>query len=444
MSYLENDTDLKTNAINAQKAQLSLDSTKISNGFDISLSTGTINVSVDESGMNVSVKPSVKASIPQASNLSVSASTNFSYKDSQANIEDAKLSASVDIISTSGLQREISLLKAERNLTEAQRKLKNQAIAAEKSFYTDLKALINATSNIINSQKTLYTNKIDFEKIKTQGYSSGSSTYRLAQMKVLSTEHEIEDSTRSLIHSYVVFYKKCGCTIEIDDSIDFYSLIPQDITEIEPLDIESFNRDLYSEIESAVWTHKINSMQRKTKSYFSLSANGGLTFNNSVTESTTVDAGLSSTIGGVSLGGGVSVPINDATHPAFNFSASVSPNTFKQNSITQQTDLLDEKQELMAIETAHSNFATKIIDCEQTLADLEWNKKSTQESLEMYEALEKDLAKWYADGFITQSEYYSAKVNVQSYTVKKIINAIDFIIYNDNIVTMFVDDLQEN
>lgn len=444
MSYLENDTTLKKNVIDAQKAQLSLDSTNISNGFDITVSTGTFSLSFDDNGAVMSVKPSVKASVPQASGLSVTASSNFSYKNSDMKFSDIKLNASAEIIGTSGLAREITLLKAQRNLTEAKRKLQTQAITAEKSFYTELKSLLNSTSSIINLQKTLYNNKIDFEKIKAQGYSTGSSTYRLAQMKVLSTEHDIENSTRSLIHDYVVFYKKCGYDISLTADTDFYDLIPADISEVEALDILSFNPDLYSEVESALWTNRINSMQRKAKSNFSLSANGGVTFNNSATDSTTVDAGISSTYGGLTGSTGISMPLGNNFIPAFTLSASVSPNTWKQNNITQQTAALDEKQELLSIETARANYATKVVDFQQSLEDLMWTKQSEQESYEMYVALEKDLSKWFRDGYISESEYYSAKVNVQSYTVKKIINTIDFIIYNDNIVTMFVDEIQEN
>lgn len=443
-SYLQNDDNLKKYAIELRKAELSLDSTRINNGFDITLSTGNVSIFMAGENTSISVKPSVQASLPQASNLTVTASSAYTYKNAESKITDTKLNSSIDIISSTGLNREISLLKAERNLTEAKRKLQNQAVSSEKAFYTELKALINSTSNIINLQKTLYTNKIDFEKIKTQGYSTGSSTYRLAQMKVLSSEHEIENSTRALIHSYIVFYKKCGYDITIEDSTDFYDLLPQDIAEVTPLDIHSFDEDSYTEIESALWTNKINTMQRKANTNFSLAANGGVTLNNSTTNSTTADAGISTSYGGLNMAAGVSIPIGTTPNPAITLSATVSPNNFRLNSITEQTNELNEETELLAIESARSNFATKIVDCEQSLADLEWTKKSDRESYEMYDTLEKDLASWYKEGFVTESEYLSAKVNKQSYTVKQIINKIDFIIYNDELITMFVLDGQEN
>ena len=441
ISYLQNDNELKNVSIDAQKAELSYSSAKISNGFEITLSTGNILISTNNEGANFSIKPSVQVSLPQASNLSLNVSTNISL---QSQMEDTRFNASVDILGSNSLNRKITLLKAERSLIEAKRKLHEQALKSEKNFYTELKTLLNSTNSIINSQKTLYTNKIDFEKIKAQGYSQTSSTYRLAQNKVISSEHEIENATRSLIHAYVIFYKKCGYDITLDNSIDFYELIPTDIAQVEPLDVTSFSQDLYSEIESAIWSHKINSMQRKAKSNFSLAANGGVTLNNSNTNSTTIDAGISAGYQGVIVGAGVNVPVDSNPYPAVTLSATVSPNTFRQNAITKRSDALDEEKELLAIENARSNYATKLVDLQQNLEDLQWSQKTDSDSYEMYDKLEKDLFKWYKDGFITESEYLSAKVNVQFYSVKQIINKIDLIIYNDNVSTMFVDEISEN
>lgn len=441
ISYLQNDNDLKTVSIDAQKAELSYSSTTIANGFEITLSTGNIVIKTDSNGTDFSIKPSVQMSLPQASNLSVNVSTNIS---TQNKMEDSKINASIDILGSNNLNRKITLLKAERSLLESKRKLHEQALKSEKNFYTELKTLLNSINSIINSQKNLYTNKIDFEKIKAQGYSQTSSTYRLAQNKVISTEHDIENATRSLIHSYIIFYKKCGYDISLDNSIDFFELIPNDIAVVEPVDVTSFKQNLYSEIESALWTNKINSMQRKAKTNFSLAANGGVTLNNSNTKSTTIDAGISAGYQGVLIGAGVNVPVENNPYPAVTFSATISPNTFRQNSITSRTNSLDEQKELLAIENARSNYATQLVTLQQNLEDLQWASKTDLDSYEMYSTLEKDLSKWYKDGFITESEYLSAKVNVQFYTVKQIINKIDLIIYNDNVSTMFVEEISEN
>jgi len=443
-SYLENDNDLKNVVLDLQKSQLSQESVQINNGFDITLSTGTFTVSTGSDGTSYSLKPSVTASLPQARNLSVTASSDISKKDGESSVEDSRINASIDIISTNSLARRISLLKAQRSVTEAKRKVQNQAVNSEKAFYTELKSLLNSTSSIISAQKTLYTDKIDFEKIKVQGYSESSSTYRIAQLKVLTEEHEIESDIRSLIHAYVRFYKKCGVDAVLDESADFYALVPSDIAETSPLDIHSFTEEQYCEVESAVWNNYINSLQRKTDSFFSLGANGGITFNNSANDATTIDAGLSSTIGGLKLGAGISMPLDSSKNNAFTFSASLNPNIFRLNSITSKTGQLEEQQEYLAIDTARDNYANKVLEMEQSLSDLEWTRKSNQESYEMYLTLEKDLAQYLAGGYVTESEYYSAKVNLQSCAVKKVINSIDYIMYNESLMTMFVSDKMEN
>ena len=75
LSYVENDSELKNLTIAAKKAALSYDATLIDNGFDISLSTGTVTLQTSEDGSKLTAKPSVKASLPQASNLSFTGQT---------------------------------------------------------------------------------------------------------------------------------------------------------------------------------------------------------------------------------------------------------------------------------------------------------------------------------------------------------------------------------
>lgn len=444
LSYLENDNDLQDSIIEAQKTKLSYDSAKIENGFDITLSTGKIKINskTQNDGTTIStfsIEPEATATIPNLSNLSLTASSDISVSGETKDISNSSITASIDIIGDASITRKLSLMKAERTYNEAKRKMKNQAILAEKTFYSELKNILNSTNEIISAQSDLYSDKIDFETIKAKGYSTSSSTYRLSQMKVLSGEHDIESQTRTLIHDYVVFYKKCGYDITLDEDFDFYDLIPSDITFVEPLNIHNFNPDLYTETESALWTYEYNSLSRKSGKFFTLSANGGYTIKNSDTNSNSVDVGISSKIGGVNLSAGVAIPTQKSS-PSYTFSASVSPNTFRKNSINEQQKSLSEQQEILAIDSARLEFETKIVDYDQSLEDLQWTKTKNDESYEMYSTLEKDLLNYYKQGIITESEYLSAQTNARQYAVKKIINAIDFIIYNDEIITMFVED----
>ena len=457
LSYVENDTELKNLTINAKKAALSYKSTMIDNGFDVTLSSGTITLQMSDDGSKLSAKPSVKAKLPAASNLSVTGQTSISSASDDTKVSDTSVSIGVDIISSANITNKITKLKAERSVTEAERKIEKRAIAAEKEFYTELKKLLSSISSIISKNEKLYSDSIDFEAKKIQGYSISSSTYRQAELKVRSDEQDVESAMRSFIYDCVVFYKKCGYDISIDDKIDLMSLVPSDIEAVELIDASTLDKELYSEIESANWTYTINSMERKSKRNYSLSASAGYTYDNSATNSDSVDAGLSGTYGGVTLGAGVSVPVNEredtnaanaksgtttktSSSPTYTLSLTISPNTFRKNSITKQTNELTEEQELISIESAETNYETKIVELQQKRDTLLWEKESAEKNLTMYADLESDMSKLYSQGYISQTEYLSSRNNLNSNIIKKVSNLIDLIIYNDDVISNFVSE----
>ena len=440
--YLERDSDLKKLAINLQQEKLSAQITQIDSGFDISLSTGDMTIKFnngDEGKTVFSVSPKVEANIPGKTNVTASVGGNITIEDSSSPAASVSVKVSADIISSSGLKREINLLKSERRIIEAERSLKTKALDKENSFYTDYKNLLSSISSIIAKEKSYYDDKIDFEKIKAQGYTKTSSTYRRAEMNVLSDEHEIEVKKRTLVSDYRIFYIKCGYRLEIDDNTDFMKLVPSDIVEVEALNIHDYDPKNYISTESAEWTNKINTMTRESNKNFTLSASGGYTFNNERTDSNTLDVGLDATYGGLTLSAETNIPLKKETSPSITLSAGVKPNTFKKNKLEKQKEELNEKQEKLDISSAKKDLGTKAQKKDMELADIYWERTKNNENLAMYETLENDMLKWYNQGVITESEYLSAKVNRQQASVNKIINLIDMIKYNSEIKTMFVE-----
>ena len=458
LSYVENDTELKNLTLAAKKSALAYKSTLIDNGFDVTLSSGNITLQMSDDGTSLSAKPSVKAKLPQASNLSVGGQTNISVDSDEKKVSDTSLSIGVDIISSTMLTNKVTKLKAERSVTEAQRKIEKRAIAAEKEFYTELKKLLTSISSIISKREKLYSDSVDFEAKKIQGYSSSSSTYRQAELKVISDEHDVENAMHSFFYDCVVFYKKCGYDITVDENIDLMSLVPSDLEAVELIDASSLDKELYTEIESANWTYTINSMERKSKKSYSLSASASYTFENSSTNSDTIDAGLNGTLGGVTVGAGVSVPVNinetdtttakpgaagtakTSTSPTYTLSVSISPNTFLKNSITKQTNSLTEEQELLAIQSAETNYETKLVELQQKRNTLLWEKESAEKNLTMYQDLESDMQKLFKQGYISETEYLSSINNLNSNIINKVSNLIDLIIYNDDVISNFVSE----
>lgn len=443
LSYVENDAELKNLILAAKKSALSYQSAKIDTGFDVTLSSGSVTLQVNDDGTKLTAKPSVKMSLPQASNLSVTAQTNFSSESSNTSLSNTSVAVGIDIISSAVISNKLTKLKAERAVTEAQRKIEKRAIAAEKEFYTALKSLLSSINTIMTKRQTLYEDSIDLEAKKVQGYSESSSTYRQAELKVISDQHEIDSAIHSFKYDCVVFYKRCGYDLEIDDKADLMSFVPSGIDEVEPADILKFDKALYTEIENANWTYYINSMERSSKKNYGLSASAGYTFDNSITNSDSIDAGLSGTFGGLTVGAGISLPVKSSQSsisPAYTLSASLNPNTFRKNSITKKQNVLSEEQELLAIQTAESAFETKLVEFQQKLDTLLWEKKTVEENISMYGDLEKDMAQLYQQGYINETDYLSAKNNLNSSIIKKISNLIDLIIYNDDVISNFVSE----
>lgn len=452
LSYLENDSEIQNLSIALQKAELSAQKTQIQNGFDIQLSTGSITIRNVNGQTQVSAKPKTTLTLPQASNLTLNASTDFSTAQETAGNQtnelftDTSISLSADIFSSNPDSHKIAQAKSERNVLVAKRNLTARAVTAEKEFYTQLKSLLSSTNQIIQEETSLYSDKISFEETRAKGYSSSSSTYRLAEMKVLSDEHSIESGRRSLLHDYIVFYMNCGFDVEYEVNEDFLNLLPADLPLSEPLNVLSYPRESYTEIENSQWNHKINSWERNQSKNFSLAANAGYTFKNRSTSSDTIDAGLSSTFQGVNLTGGINVPIGSGSSagnssPAYTFSATIDPNNFRTSKIDSQTDELTEQQELLAIQTAQTNYETAIVKSNQSLEKILWEKQTNEQNYEMYKKLAVDLEEYYKQGFIQESEYLSAKTNMQLYSVKILMNQLEIIIYNDDVQLMFVPEV---
>lgn len=443
-SYLENDLELQKLTLEVDKSQLALDATKLDQGFDVTLSTGNMTFYTSSSGTKINVKPSIKASLPKAKNLSASVSADYEINTSQNvnSLKDTKLSVSIDLLSQTEALQQVTLLKSERSLLEARRKLQSTALSTEKKFYTELESVLNQVNSIYTYRQDLYTDSLNFEKIKAQGYNKTSATYRLAEMKVLTGEHNIQTAIHSLNHDIIVFYMHCGKSISIVDAEDFLKYIPLSIPEVEALRFIDFPKEKYSEIEKAEWTHKINSLSRKADKFFTLGLNAGYTFANSssLNKADTIDAGVSTIIGGVGVNAGVSVPVGveDMT-PIFSLSATINPNTFIKRNLTEKTYDLTDQQEILDIKTAEQNYSTAVVDYLQSVINLKWEKDSVKESYDLYQKNEEDLLKYYNMGIVTQSEYFSARNNRQLYEVKTIINKIKFIVYNNDVRSQFVD-----
>jgi hypothetical protein len=439
-SYLEQDADLKNQTLELQKAKLNQQGTLIDKGISIKLQTGDMTFSFGDN-TSFSVKPGASVTIPQANNLGLNVNSQLSVADGKTSFDSASATVSVDLISSNKANRDINLLQQERKVLEAERSLTTKALDKEKSFYKSLSSLMSSVTSVLNKKSTVFDDNVSFEKIKLQGYAPDSASYVKAEMKLVSSERDYEAAVHSLIKDYKAFYISCGREIEIPEDSDFTQLIPTDISLVEAVDITSFDKSKYKDIESNEWNAKINQLSRDAATKFTLSANGGYSYRNSNgNTSNSVTAGVTGSYEGIGLNAGVSVPIADQRNsPSLTLGLSWSPNTAKKNAISDQLEQISIEQEQMKLESAYSSYDTTVQERELKLSDILWTIQTNQTNLDMYEKVEANMKSYYDRGLISEKDYLSACNSTIQAKVKLISGYIDLIIYNNEVSAMFVE-----
>lgn len=443
-SYLERDSELKNLTLELQKSKLNNELTQIDKGFNIKLSSGDMTFTFGDDS-SFEVYPSINASLPQYNNLALNVKGQMSVQDGKTSFDSASATVSVDILSSNKAERELSLLKSERAVLEAQRNLTAKAVEKEKTFYKSISSLLSSILNIVSKKNSLNDEYIEFEKIKLQGYSKASSAYVKEEMKVLTLEHELEAAIHSLITDYKFFYFDCGHEIEIPEETDFTQLIPQDIPLVEAIDINNYKAESFKQIESNLWNQKINQMSRDADKAFTLSANGGYTYKNSRTgNANTVNAGLAAAYQGIGLDAGVNVPVGGGAggsqaSPSLSLGVTYTPNTFKKNKINDQLTEISIEQEQMKVDSAYTEYEASVREMKIQLEDIKWAQETNNKNYQMYADVEKEMLDYYKRGFISEGDYVSATINTIQSKVKDLINRIDLIVYNDDIKAKFVE-----
>ena len=440
--YLEQDSDLKNLGLELQKAKLNEESNQIDKGFSLKLSTGDMTFTFGDNN-SFSVKPGVNASFPQLNNLGLNVNSQFSVNEGKTSFDSAGASLSVDIISSSKANRDINLLQQERKVLEAERNIRTRALDKEKSFYKNISSLLNSITSVLSKKASVFDDNVAFEKIKLQGYTADSPSYIKAELKLFSSQRDYEAAVHSLINDYKAFYISCGKEIEIPEDLDFTLLIPADIGQVEPLDITSFDKNSYKDIESILWTQKINQMTRDASTKLTLTANGGYSYrNNNGRASNTVNAGLSASYEGLGLNASVNLPVASSSSPSLTVGLTYSPNTFRKNEISDQLTQIAIEQEESKVAAAYSAYDTAVKERQLKLEDLLWNIQTNETNYQMYKNVENNMSSYYERGLVSQKDYVSAQNSTVQARVKQLGGFIDLIIYNNEVSAMFVG--QEN
>ena len=430
-NYCNQDIQFEELAISYQQAELSHRKTQIDNGVEFSASTGSIKIEFADNQVNTSLSPSISVKIPSLSNTEAKISVPISIEE-DVSMQNAGISLSTEIISSSKANRELTLEKSLRSVEEAQRKLTARIVALEKAFLNELKNLYSLGLDVYEAEEDLLTKQISFEGIKLQGYSTTSPKYRSSQLSVKSAEYDLEKAKRKYSNSLEKFLAACGAT-----ELDIYSL---EIPETELLKITDFPKNKFSAIENVVWSNYLNSTSRNNKKDFTLSANTSANFSlMNETMSSTIGAGLTAAFKGISGNMNFSFPTNDKSNPSVSFSLSWNPNQSKIASISEETSTLQEQQEVLSLKKAEESYTDTVNEYETNRENLLWQYEKNLEEENMYKELAEDTQYWYNEGIVSESEYRQANSNYAKAILSVTSSKIDQLIYNLDLKSLFVE-----
>ena len=422
-AYLANHREIQALTIQLQQQYLSLESTRNSQGIDITLSTGNFSLGSSQ----VRGEPSISISMPRLNGTYLEARVplQFDLEDnvaakssSQENasvLQGASLTIGTEILGNRGKSAGLSVLKSERSLQEAQRRIQNQALAVEKEFYSTIKDLYSSYAHLLNLQNSVYTKELDLAILQAQGYGPTSIRYRTTQIEVLTNQRNVDKAQRSFQRELELFSQKCGLEADSLSITDFAPsgeiLAATKILEDLPVKgLESFTT-----MESAQWSLSLAEMEESADSSVTLSAEAGYTY-----KGQTVSSGASDTINGAlvlkALGGtistGVSVPLSgEEKNPAAQLSLTWSPNDMKNQSIQKQQRQLNLELAKLKIQEAEESYSQAMEETLLTWEDLLWNRQVAKEERELYQQLAQDTTSLFNQGMTTETEFKQANTN---------------------------------
>ncbi|MBQ3671453.1 MAG: hypothetical protein II921_08255 [Treponema sp.] len=472
--YLENDLQIQKYMITAQSKALSLDSTKISNGISVSLSTGEMSITTDTgSNRKITVSPNVKIAAPKAQDFSLSATVPITITENEKSVNNGSVSATIGLITGASKQAKVNVIEAERALLEAERAVKDRAVSAEKDFYTKLKTLYNYAVSVLKAKDDLFDDELDLRVLEVQGYSKTSASYRQKKLKVQSDRRDVQEKQRLLERETQIFAKKCGfefvrSSMENDEKKfdpvkageeayqQAIAFLPDSVPaeRKDEVNIFKFKKEHFTEIEQALWNKHIGELKREAAYKMTLKATAEYKLNSSQSHYDDLGGKLTWAWRGITASGGMYFPLgtnlfdNSSTiynlqkndSPYFQFSLGFVLNDWKLASITLAQEKLDAALEDNAIAYAEDNYESEVMSKVSSFHDIKWNQRSYKEEYATYVQLADDMEKWLKQGIVTENDYLDALNNKEKTRINMLITDIDLLIYNSETKLLFHED----
>ncbi len=455
-AYVANHREIQTMMIQLNQQQLSHESTMVSQGIKLNLSTGNFSMGSSQ----IRGEPSISVSMPKLNGTYVEASFPLQFdlnKDSSSvasssetasgsGLQGTSISIGTEIIGNSGKSNQLSILKANRSLQEAQRKIQEQALAVEKEFYSKIKELYSSYGNLLSSKDSVYTKELDLAVLQAQGYSPSSTRYRTKEMEVLSTQRNVDKQQRKFQREMELFAQKCGLPAN-QLSMENLSLPAELLAStgiLEQLPLEGIER--YTAMESAQWNLTTTQLEMEANSPVTLSAEAGYTYKNQnlgASQADTVQAALVLQGFGGRLSSGVSVSLEgEKKTPSAQISLSWSPNDMKTQNLQKSQRELSLQLAQLKILDAEEKYQQATENAVLTWEDLLWNRQVAFEELQLYQQLAQDTTNLYNRGMTTETEFNQATTNRDKAQIQCQIVDLELLLHYIGTRQLFVQEVQ--
>jgi outer membrane protein TolC len=439
-AYLANDAGARKLELELEQAALDLEYYAADQGLSLTLSSGETVLGFSPGGTSVSSEPGLTVSSPKWRDTSLSFAAPVRGNSGDGiNGYGFSAEARTGIVGGKGAAYQASLLERERRFLQAGRNARARRLAAEGEFCEAIKGLLAARNTVLEAQGEVLVARYDLESKRAGGYASASVILRSAELKLRSRERALAEAERTLEGDLKRFAESCG----LGDAE-----IPADIPEEALLRVSSFDPARYTELEAAVSVHNINNLARKSENYpFALDARAGYSWYNDNAAGTApgtlsgsrISAGAGLAAGGVSLGVGVSLPLQ-RPEPELTLSLEWKPSGFKLFKISRRLGEIEAAREREDILAAERKFRDLGAEYERKFTDLEWQLLTYEEEAELFRLNSEEQKTWLDRGIIREIDYIDARTEYLSAMNRLLQAKIDRRLYNIEVEKLFVND----
>lgn len=415
----------------------------------LDLSTGSMNFDFNDDGVNYSLAPNAKVSMPSLSNLNFGLSVPFKKMTDGYSSKGVNFNIGVDIfsnaISTQRLQRKIAL--EEKNAAAERLNFSKQIIEAE--FLTDCKEIMDLYLAYLSKQLENVSADIEFRRIKLEGYASDSVRFKAAELKANASKKQAETNEKIFLKSVEKFFNSCGAEKEFNlkdknflETLEkFFVELSKTIPEEKVFDTTSLSLENSKQFLKTKQKYETNLEYRKIKnSSFTLSANSGFSYmEDKITLPTETNVKTKSFSGGLnfqfpggSLSSGLTFNLDKLKNPSLNLAITLNPLDIYYKTLNNKNLKLQNELDALDFKNETEKCEIQVSDIKSNAEKLSLLSEAANYEYKIYEQNATDVQKLFVDGYTNKLEnsqahleylqalikYAQAKANVINFNIQ--------------------------